>query len=192
MIYHSVAEIFEAIDESHARFAESVEQLSADAQARRDAPERWSIAEVVEHVATVESQIAKLAGMMLHKAASASSDASPSRDEAAPASFAPVSIDDFVARSRTEKYRAPESALPRGGASISDSLARLERVRETLSELRPRIEAVDGTAVSYPHPAFGPLNLYQWLIMVAVHKDRHLRQIKAINETLNAEGGAAS
>jgi hypothetical protein len=188
MIYHSVAEIYEAMDDAHARFAERVGQLSDDAQARRDAPERWSIAEVVEHVATVESQIGKLAGIMLHKAASAS----PSGEGAAPASFAPVSIGDFVARSLTEKYRAPETALPRAGASISDSLARLERARETLRELRPRIEVADGTAVSYPHPAFGPLNLYQWLIMIAVHKDRHLRQIEAIEETMSAERGAAS
>ena len=182
MIYHSVAEIFEALAESHERFTQGVGQLSADDELQqRPAPERWSIAEIVEHVAIVESSITKLIGMMLHKAASAGA---PLPDRGG--RIAPISIEDFVARSLKEKYRAPEMALPRG-ASITDSLARLERARETLRELRPSIEATDGTTVNYPHPVFGPLNLYQWLIMVGVHRDRHLRQIEAIKETMNAE-----
>ena len=38
----------------------------------------------------------------------------------------------------------------------------------------------------YPHPTFGPLNLYQWLAFVGIHQSRHRRQIEAAKETLNA------
>ena len=184
MIYHSVAEIFAALDESHARFAESVGQLGeSDQLAERPMPDGWSIAEIVEHVAIVDSQIAKLAGMMLHKATSAGAISTT----AAGGAFAPVSVEELVARSHVEKYRAPETAVPRGGVSIRDSLARISRAHETLKQLRPSIEATDGTAVNYPHPAFGALNLYQWLVMVAIHKDRHAGQIAVVKETISQQ-----
>lgn len=34
--------------------------------------------------------------------------------------------------------------------------------------------------VTHPHPWFGPLNAYQWLVFAAPHENIHLRQIEAI------------
>lgn len=183
MTYHSVAEIYAATDDAHARLVDSIAHLSAGDEQLRFAPEQWSIAEIVEHVAIVEGHIAKLAGMMLHQAASAGAPPAPHRD----GRITPISIEEEIAQSLREKYEAPATARPRGGVAIADSLARIERAREIFSELRPRIEAIDGASVSYPHPIFGPFNLYQWLVMVGVHKDRHRRQIEAVKETTKAE-----
>ena len=54
----------------------------------------------------------------------------------------------------------------------------MRQTREELHGLAPRIEAIDLSGSAYPHPAFGPLNFYQWLAFIGVHDDRHLGQIE--------------
>jgi hypothetical protein len=118
----------------------------------------------------------QLTGMMLRKAEAAgmlrAADAQPTPDH--------FSIDRFVEQSKGEKYIAPENVRPRGELPLSESLARLQTSRASLRELRPRLEQVDGAALQYPHPAFGALNLYQWVAFIGAHEERHLRQIEAI------------
>jgi uncharacterized damage-inducible protein DinB len=35
---------------------------------------------------------------------------------------------------------------------------------------------------TFPHPAFGPLNLYDWLRLIAYHELRHAKQIREVAE----------
>jgi hypothetical protein len=181
MIYNSVAEIYEANDKARARLFQSVEHLAEAGRTFRPAPEKWSIAEILEHVSLVESSVLRLLQTVLRKAEAAGA---AQRPEGEP--FAAVSIKEFVERAATEKYKAPETAVPGGAATIPDSLARLDESRAALEALRPVVERLDCTRMVYPHPAFGPLNLYQWLAFIGVHQSRHRRQIEAVRETLNA------
>lgn len=170
--FNTVAEIFEALDESRARFEATLAGLGPEQEALRDAPERWSVAEVVEHVVLVEKQMGRLVGMLLGKA-EADGAPPPSADDGPL-----VALDEVAERARRERYQSPDMAVPRGGASVSDSLAALRATRSALASLRPRVEAVGAATHTYAHPAFGPLNLYQWLAFVALHEDRHRRQIE--------------
>ena len=181
MIYNSVAEIYEANDKERARLFQSVEGLSEAEETRRPAPERWSVAEILEHVSLVEKGVVRLLHAVLRKADVAGGGERPEGEP-----FAPVSIKEFVEQAATRKYTAPETAVPSGSATIADSLARLGETRATLDQLRPLVERLDCTRMLYPHPAFGPLNLYQWLAFVGIHQSRHRRQIEAVRETLNA------
>lgn len=181
MVHNSVAEILSHIDESRARLVARVEELSEAQATRRPRPEAWSVAEIVEHLSIIERQLTQLLGMMVRKAEAGGAL------RAADAGFAPVSIDEFTARARGEKYTAPEGVRPTGQVSVADSLARLRHSRAALHELRPRIEQVDGAALQYPHPIFGPLNLYQWLAFIGAHEDRHLRQINALLDEPDVE-----
>jgi hypothetical protein len=94
----------------------------------------------------------------------------------------PFSLDEFIERGRGEKYTAPDAVAPGGKATIAESLAKLRRSREELHALRPRIEATDLSSVTYPHPAFGPLNFYQWVAFIGLHEERHLRQAESTLE----------
>src|SRR5205085_10563963 len=67
MNYNSVAEIFDDIDGTRARLLQLVEGLSAEQQSFRPAPEKWSVAEVVEHLSIVERRVAKLVAALLDK-----------------------------------------------------------------------------------------------------------------------------
>ena len=95
----------------------------------------------------------------------------------------PVSIEEFVERSRGVKLEAPERIRPTG-LPLTDSRARLGESRRALHALRPRVERADGRSLRFPHPAWGPLDLYQWLLFVGAHEDRHLAQIEALKQTM--------
>lgn len=185
MSYNSVAEIYEAIDESRARLVSSVEGLCDGQDAFRPGTDRWSIAEIVEHLSLVEGQIARLFHVMLSKAEAAGATR-PEGSASAPFA-APVSIEQFLEPLRERKLQAPDTARPAGSCSLADALTRLKESRAALHALRPRLERVDGAALVYPHPAAGPINAYQWLLFVGSHEDRHRLQIEALKRTMNDE-----
>jgi hypothetical protein len=173
MAYKSVAEILEAIDETRARLRQRVEGLSPAQEKFRSSLDAWSIAEIMEHLTIFEERMTRLFSMMIRKAEAAGV-------EAAGQSFRPVSLDHIAERSLKEKYTAPEMVRPSGSVTVADSLSRMRRSRAELHELRPQIESRDLSGMTYPHPAFGPLDLYQWLALIGLHEDRHLRQIESI------------
>nr|MDQ3817854.1 DinB family protein [Acidobacteriota bacterium] len=112
--------------------------------------------------------------MMLTK-----SESVQQKREGAHTEIEPFSMDELIERARNEKYTAPGSASPGGNLDLSDSLFKLRRSREELHSLRSRVEALDLSNVIYRHPAFGPLNFYQWLAFIGIHEERHLRQIES-------------
>ena len=184
MSYNSVAEIYEAIDESRSQLLASVESLGGGQDAFRPGPDRWSIAEIIEHLSLVEGQIARLFHVMLSKAEAAGATRAEDEAAAATASFAaPVSIEHFLEALREKKLQSPDGARPGGQLSLADALARLHDSRAALHSLRPRLERIDGTALRYPHPAAGPINAYQWLLFVGSHEDRHRLQIEALKQS---------
>ncbi|HWS86336.1 MAG TPA: DinB family protein [Pyrinomonadaceae bacterium] len=179
MDFSSVPEIYEHIDRTRARLTAAVEGLSEEQQSFSPAPDRWSVAELVEHLSIVEAGVVRLLEKLLGKAAEAGA-----AEAAAPGLFAdPVSIEEFVERSRGVRLEAPERIRPTG-LRLADSLARLKESRAALHALRPRVERADGRALRFPHPAWGPLDLYQWLLFVGAHEDRHLAQIEALKQTM--------
>jgi uncharacterized damage-inducible protein DinB len=178
--YHGASEIFDAIDRTRARLRESVEALTDEQHRFRPAPDRWSVAQLCDHLSIVEGNVLKLLGKVIAKAEESGAP-SPSAD----AAFAPVSIDEFVERTRGVKLDAPEAVRPADARPVAESLAALRDSRAALHALRPRLERLDAHALRFPHPAWGPLNLYQWLLFVAAHEARHLAQIEALKECMN-------
>ena len=180
MTYSSVADIYKANEEVRARLIARVESLDEAAQNFRAGEEAWSAAEIVEHLATIEHRLSQLAAMMVGKVEGVAAATAGDGGEAseAGAHFKPFSLDEQVEHARTRKFIAPEEVRPVGGVVLSASLARLRVSRAALEALRPRVERADLSAATYPHPAFGPLNLYQWLAFIGIHEQRHLDQLE--------------
>lgn len=177
MIYNSLSEIFDSMDKTRASLRARLEAVAGarDGQeSLRPSPDAWSVAEIAEHLAIIEERLSRLFPVMLTKAEAGGLQRSADKP------FQPVSVAEMIERSAREKYTAPETARPSGSVPLADSLARLERSREAIRALRPRLEALDLTEVTYPHPAFGPMSAYQWLIFIGAHEDRHLRQINSL------------
>lgn len=177
MTYSSVADIYRANEEVRARLVARVEPLDGEAQNFRADDAAWTVAEIVEHLATLERRLSQLAAMMVGKVESVAAAAGGAGGST---QFKPFSLDEQVEQLRTVKLEAPEQVRPRGGVAVADSLARLRESRAAFESLRERIERADLSAATYPHPVCGPLNLYQWLAFIGIHEQRHLNQIERL------------
>jgi hypothetical protein len=175
MIYNSVAEIFDSIEETRGRLVARLSSLSEAGENFRSAAGGWSVAEIAEHLALLESRLLGMMTVMINKAEKAGL-----KRNAETSRFNPVSLEQFTERARREKYNAPDPVCPTGKVSVRESLESLRQSRESLRALRPRIEATDLGGAGYAHPAFGQLDFYQWLLLIGFHEDRHLRQIEAL------------
>ena len=173
MVYGNTDEIFEALATTRRRLFEQVESLSDEAAGSRFSSETWSVAEIIEHLSTTEPRVVKLLGGLLAQQTAAAAGAG--------AAAGPISIQVMTDRAG-EKFVAPESFVPTGNVPLSQSLAKLRDARTALLEMRPRIEAADYSRVNYPHPIFGPLNVYQWVAVVEFHECKHLAQIQSMRE----------
>lgn len=171
MSYHSVEEIYTFMDEARRRLEQRVVNLTPTQQRFKTSADAWCVSEVVEHLALIEERVSRMIAAAVKRANTAEGNHR--------ASFAPVSLERF-AEQTARKLEAPEMVRPDGLASLSDSLARMRNSRATLAGLRPQVEACDFSAVTFPHLLFGPLNVYEWLVTIGLHEERHLKQIENI------------
>jgi hypothetical protein len=184
LIYHSIADIYAANETVRQKLAARVENLSEAQQSFRPGEGAWSIAEIVDHLSITEQNMVQLIGMLLKKsesataAANAGDGAAGEQTSASAPPFRPFSLDSFIEQVKDVKLNAPEQVRPGSGVTLADALVKLERTRAAIEAMRPRLEAANHGASTYPHPAFGEFNAAQWLAFIGLHESRHLRQIE--------------
>jgi hypothetical protein len=171
MVYHTVGEIFEAIDEVRCRTYQLVEGLSQEQACFRTQPDTWSVGDLAEHVCKSEEAIVKRIDKLLTQA---ESDGLPA------GAMSEFSLDHLREGAAGKKFTAPETVRPTANGLLADVLAQMRRNRATLTAMRPRLEAVDVSDLTFNHPAFGPLNPYQWIVFTSMHERRHLEQMEAV------------
>jgi hypothetical protein len=144
----------------------------------RPSPDRWSVAEVLEHLALVENAVLKACTRQLAAA----------RDAGLPAETESTSVLASLPPERVAVRDRPivaPSGLHPKGVTAEAAWADIEQTRARFNEF---VRSCDGLAlgrVSFPHPAFGPLDLYQWLLFAAGHHARHAAQIREIAQQLD-------
>jgi hypothetical protein len=156
---------------------ESVAGLSASQWQFKPAPDRWSIAEVLEHIILIEEAI-------LHNIR-ATAEAT-----LAPPEWEPAQIDDFIVnqvprrtryvdRQGPAKFNAAPSLCPTGRWSTPEAVAIFLDQREKIVQmLTPAL--LRGRVV--PHPVLGPWDGYQWILAAGSHCSRHTAQILEAKE----------
>jgi hypothetical protein len=78
---------------------------------------------------------------------------------------------------RSRGVSAVDGSHPRGELGMDAAWAALDERRSALLEA---VRAADGRAIGairFPHPVFGELNAYQWLVFVGAHEARHTAQV---------------
>lgn len=171
MTFDSIAGILEMIGQTRGRLRAVVTDVSDEQADLRAGDDQWTIAEIVEHLANVQEGMGKVTSIILKKAESEGAKAK--------APMAPVHFDALQER-LAFKFQAPENVRPKGGVKIADSLARMQTDYERIIGLQPRLEAADLSFVQFPHPAIGPLDGYQWLMLIGLHEQRHIGQIEEL------------
>lgn len=172
-MYKNLGDIYEGLQKTREKLIATVETLPPEKQDRRENGEGWSIKEIVEHISLVEAGSLRIAQKLLSKAME-----NPLQSNALPE----ISMEFFgkLESLRERKLQAPERVHPQGKQSLADSLAKLKEDQTILEDLREKLEKIDASAPTFPHPALGDLNVYQWIIMIGLHERRHLMQIERI------------
>jgi hypothetical protein len=165
-----IEEITAFLAETRAELLGSVAGLTQD-EMNHQPPKGWSIAQVLQHVALVESDITRFLGRRLQRAI----EGGLKRDTET-ASVIHSLDPEWLNR----PMQAPETMEPAPGSDGPTALAALRESRAKLNAFIETVDDWDGTQVTARHMALGVLNLYQWLVLVGHHDRRHMAQIQRL------------
>jgi uncharacterized damage-inducible protein DinB len=143
----------------------AVKGLSDEQMKFKAGPDRWSVAETLEHIAKAED----LLFLNINRVMTAPAGAAD-RDTAKIDAMVLAMIPD-----RSHKAEAPPPLVPTSAASPAALLDQFQKSRaktiqflETTPDLRAHV--VDS-------PLGQPLDAYEWVLFVAAHSERHTKQI---------------
>ena len=163
------ADALEYLEDTRAKFLTSIHGLSEAQWRFKAGPDRWSIAEVAEHIALSESLILGMVEGQVLKA---------------PAKKPGEGISDKQLMAgivdRSQKAQAPEVLKPVNKWPSRDALVKdFNAARDkTIAWTKTTTEDLRAHAAS--HPAFGPLDAHQWILLLAGHSARHTLQIEEV------------
>jgi hypothetical protein len=153
----------------------SAVQGLTDAQLRfKPAPDRWSVAEVLEHIALAEDFLLQNVTDKVMKA------------PAPPAARDTAKVDQMVLAmipDRSHKAQAPPALVPKGRWTPAEALAHFQQSRaRTINFLQ---STPDLRAHATESPLGQPLDGYEWLLFIGAHSQRHTRQILEVKADPN-------
>jgi uncharacterized damage-inducible protein DinB len=160
-------------------FLDSIAGLSPAQLNFKPAPDRWSIAEVAEHIALSEDLIFGVVKKTLAQPADESKRLPPDEARKKDEALLMGVVD------RSQKYQAPEQLQPQHKFPTVQAAAdhfkesrnaHIEYVRTTQDDLRSHFS---------PHPAAGMLDADQWLLLMSAHTERHTKQINEVKADPN-------
>jgi hypothetical protein len=139
------------------------------------APDKWSVAECVEHIAAAEDFIR---GMAVDKVMKA--PAAPDRDTAKIDAGIMAMIPD-----RSQKAQAPDELKPTNRfGSPEGSLKHFVESRTATENFLK--DTPDLRAHAVDSPLGGPkLDAYEWVLFVSAHSQRHTKQIEEVKADPN-------
>ena len=158
-------------------FLQSIAGLSEKQWRFKPGPDRWSVAEVSEHIAVSESA---LFSMVRDKIMTSPADPSKRAEVAGKDEIVLQRVPD-----RSHKAQAPEFLKPTNRwatreettKAFEDSRkATMNYIRTTNDDLRDHFG---------PHPLLGPLDAYQWILLISAHSERHTKQIEEVKANPN-------
>jgi hypothetical protein len=177
-MHSHLVEVLARLDDSRLVLRGAVDGVPEARRRLRPSADRWSVAEVLEHLAKVDHLFAERIAVAIRKAQAAGLASEQSARQ-------PLSP-EIVKRmhDRTERRTARDDGMPTGAVDSDTAWGDLDRARE---EVRSAIVAADGLAlgdVTAEHRFFGPLTVYQWVELTAAHEIRHADQIREIGAAL--------
>ena len=174
-----LSELVKYVNETREQLETFVGNVPPSLQTARDKPEGWTVAEVIEHLAMIEDSVGRLISAMAKQLRAENAHETET-------SSVLGGLDQFGLPGTKSKLVAPESYRPTGTLSTAEALEKLRAIRTRVLEAVQKVNGLDLTKASFPHPYFGPMNGYQWLLMIGQHEMRHLNQMKDSIQRLTA------
>ncbi|MGH7652946.1 MAG: DinB family protein [Gemmatimonadaceae bacterium] len=171
-MHERLAEIMDLVEQRRRELLASFADVPHERLRQRAAPDRWTVAEVLEHLRLVESGVARL----ISKRVGQAKEAGLRKEDAIDSVMS--SFDRHAASLDSAVLESPVPVRPRADVDIDEALEGLANSRDAL---RAAVTTADGSAlgdIKHPHPILGELDLYQWLIFLGHHEARHCKQIE--------------
>lgn len=165
----------EQLDSSRSRLMSVLQGLNDDELNWKPDANTWSIAQVVQHIATVETGASKTILLGL----------------AEEPNFVPSHLAlEQVIPDRSIKVNAPPhvqpSTDPKTIAELKEILqSSRQKFMDTLNGI-DNVDLLDVTSPTISHPVFGKMSTGQWILAAHLHEERHIRQIEEIKGLLES------
>ena len=172
MLYRSISDIYEANDRIRTKLRETLASVTESQAVAMPDGEKWSIAQIAEHVSMVGNGMHRICAKLLSKA-----EASGQVSDGA------VDLNSFAEKAlgiADVKLEAPEIVQPSGSRSVAESVSSLDETQAAFHALKPLFEKYDAREPKFPHPYLGDMTAVEWLAMYGAHERRHLKQIERI------------
>jgi DinB superfamily len=132
------------------------------------APDKWSVAMTMEHIAVSEDYFYQLVTTNVMKAPAGAPDRDVAKYDALVLSMVP---------DRTNKRQAPPELVPNGRWGPNEALDHFLASRARTIEFMRTTPDLRQHVMDSP---LGPLDAYEWLLFTAAHSERHTKQILEI------------
>lgn len=133
----------------------------------KPAPDRWSVAECLEHIIIVENFLLANIKKTLQQPAATST---------------PAMTDDGMVQAvlnRSFRMKGPDRVMPTSRWTHDQLLSEFEATRQRSSEFVASTDA-PLREHGFPHPVFGHFDCYQWLLLLGSHSERHRAQAEEV------------
>jgi DinB superfamily len=167
------ASIQTRLSESCEGVVNAVAGLSETQWRFKPAPDRWSVVDVVEHLAVIEGRVHIVLARM---------ETAPT----APPDHDLRGVDARVLRATVDRRQpipAPEPILPTGRWTPEAALEQYREARKKTAEIAASTPYLRGRVI--PHPVLGLLDGCQWLLAASAHSVRHTAQILEVKAAQN-------
>ena len=167
------AHLVELLESSRQELEVMAAEVGKEEWLKRPDPEKWSVGEVVEHLALTEDALFG----MIHQALSSEPD-----PEWQAVAVGTEGVETMV-QDRSQKFQAPEGLQPKGESERSATLADYATKRARTLDFVRSIQAPVKQHLAQGPP--GKMNVQQWTALIGAHNLRHNRQIQDVIDQLN-------
>jgi uncharacterized damage-inducible protein DinB len=147
------------------RMLDAIDGLNKEQLGFHPAPNRWSVADCLEHVTLVERAVLRTIQKTLMQNLEPHIGSRVRDDE----------ILHSVPHRLPRLVSAPEFVPARRSVDFDDLVRQFEAARERTLRFAA-VTSSDLRAHFFAHERFGELDCYQWLLYTAAHSERHARQ----------------
>ena len=172
-----LAEAMTYVEDKRAELLKKLEGVDRERMAQRPAEDKWSVAEILDHLTMVEGGIARLVAKRCAQAR-----ATGLRSEDSTESILGC-INHMVDTLDNARIEVPDQVRPRTNPDPAKALQGLQEGRQSLREAAKLADGLALGEIKHTHVLLGELDLYQWIVFLGRHEARHTRQVE---RTLNS------
>jgi DinB superfamily len=165
-------EIIDKLNSQRQHLLDTVDNFSDQEMVTSPEPNRWSPSEILHHLYLTETQMT----ILLEKQIARGIKKGIGPDSETHSVL--TSLDKYNIATPKTKLKAPTRSEPQPNLPKNEIIKMLSTSRQNLLNTIENASNTNLSLLFFPHPMMGKLNMYQWLIFIGQHEDRHRAQIK--------------